>query len=258
MRARARVCGAQAPHAVAPMPTCAELGCLHATPGKRCTCDPSCGERGNCCADYKAVCLPPTPGTKCTGGAMSANLPVEECETLQDFYDATGGPNWKHCAKTFRTDPCGCDMGVPWAACGGNGGGLCCKRSAVPAGPGATHVSEIYLGDTHLTGSLPPSLTGLSELSVINLACNKLRGLVPAHFLDWPRFDTGRNGRCQLENQDSCDSEHNDFACPVPADAARYCEAKCEHKPPAPPSECIDIGGTRWLYTARSGYGRTC
>jgi hypothetical protein len=95
-------------------------------------------------------------------------------------------------------------MGVPWAACGGDGGGLCCKRSAVAAGPGTTHVTEMYLGDSHLTGSLSSSLTGLSQLRVINLACNKLRGPVPANFLDWPSFDSGRNGRCQLENQDSC------------------------------------------------------
>jgi hypothetical protein len=67
------------------MPTCAELGCLLSEPGKRCACDPGCGERGNCCADYNAVCLPPTPGTPCTGGPKSANLPVQECEALQAF-----------------------------------------------------------------------------------------------------------------------------------------------------------------------------
>jgi hypothetical protein len=53
----------QAAHAVAPMPTCGELGCLQHDPGRRCTCDPDCGERGNCCADYNAICLPATPGT---------------------------------------------------------------------------------------------------------------------------------------------------------------------------------------------------
>jgi hypothetical protein len=74
-------------------------------------------------------------GTNCTGGPMSANLPLEECEAWQDLFDATGGSGWSNC-KASRTDPCGCDMGVPWAACGGQGGGLCCKRSAEPPGPG--------------------------------------------------------------------------------------------------------------------------
>jgi hypothetical protein len=213
----------QAPHAVAPMPTCAELGCLKHDPGRRCTCDPDCGERGNCCKDYNAVCLPPTPNTQCTGGAMSANLPVEECDAWLALFDATGGTEWTHCSAS-RTDPCGCDMGVPWAACGGQGGGLCCKRSAEPAGPGTTHVSELYLGDSNLSGRLPQSLMGLRQLRVINLACNALTGLVPPHMLDWSSFDSGRNGRCQLENHGDCgggaSGKENRFSCPIPPDAA--------------------------------------
>ena len=193
----------QAPHTVAPMPTCAELGCLKHDAGMRCTCDPDCGERGNCCKDYNEVCLPPTPGTQCTGGAMSANLPSEECDTWLAFFDSTHGTEWTNC-KASRTDPCGCDMGVPWAACGGQGGGLCCKREAKAVGPGTTHVSEIYLGDSNLAGALPQSLKGFTKLKWINLACNALTGPVPPHMLDWSSFDTGRNGRCQLENHDDC------------------------------------------------------
>ena len=151
---------------------------------------------------------------------MSANLPVAECDALQALFDATGGTSWSSC-KEFRTDPCGCDFGVPWAACGGQGGGLCCKRSAVAVAPGTTHVSEIYLGNNNLVGSLPQSLTGLRELRWINLACNKLTGAVPPHMLDWSSFDKGRNGRCQLENHDDCGgSKENRFACPIPPDAA--------------------------------------
>eukprot|EP01047_Picozoa_sp_COSAG01_P065714 COSAG01_NODE_8928_length_2611_cov_1.805732_1_plen_93_part_00 len=87
--------------------------------------------------------------------------------------------------------------------------------------PGTTHVSELYLGDSNLVGSLPQSLKGLSRLRVINLACNRLTGPVPPNMLDWSSFDTGRNGRCQLENHADCGGDkENHFSCPIPPDAA--------------------------------------
>ena len=45
---------------VAPMPKCVNIGCTKMDPGKRCNCDTGCFLRQDCCADYNAICLPPT------------------------------------------------------------------------------------------------------------------------------------------------------------------------------------------------------
>lgn len=45
---------------VAPMPKCVDIGCAKFDPGKRCNCDTGCFLRQDCCADYNAICLPPT------------------------------------------------------------------------------------------------------------------------------------------------------------------------------------------------------
>ena len=45
---------------VAPMPKCVDIGCTKMDPGKRCNCDTGCFLRQDCCADYNAICLPPT------------------------------------------------------------------------------------------------------------------------------------------------------------------------------------------------------
>jgi hypothetical protein len=43
-----------------------------------------------------------------TCGGSSTALPQELCDAWGDFYDSTGGPNWKYCSK-LRADPCACD-----------------------------------------------------------------------------------------------------------------------------------------------------
>ena len=118
---------------------------------------------------------------------------------MQALYDATAGPHWHTCATTFRADPCGCDMGVPWAACGGDGGGVCCRRTPGAAAAGSTHVTEIYLGSSGLAGSLPQSLLGLAHLQWLELACGALgspRGRKEAHaFEGGARVWRGRGAR---------------------------------------------------------------
>eukprot|EP01043_Picozoa_sp_COSAG02_P074015 COSAG02_NODE_14633_length_1252_cov_1.608846_2_plen_377_part_01 len=157
---------------VAPLPTCKLEGCISGyDKGKRCNCDVDCGERGDCCRDYEEVCLPPTPESPCSGGARSANLPLSECLAMQQLYDATDGAHWHNCGANFRTDPCGCDMGVPYAACGGDGGGVCCRTKAGTPAAGQTHVTQIYLGASGLAGSLPTDLRALTHLKWLQLSC---------------------------------------------------------------------------------------
>ena len=213
------------PNYVPPMPTCAELGCHNASKRFRCNCDPSCNIRGNCCADYLSHCVHPTPGTTCNGGPFSANLPLSECTALQDFFDATDGEKWHVCGgkgeSSFRADPCGCDFGSPNGACSGNAGGVCCHDG---------HVTQIYLGNNNLGGTLPPGgLSALTKLTWINLACNHIGGKIPRNFLEWPRWPSGdpRSEQCQLSDiQDCRDVWHvpyNNWTCPVPKEAADRC-----------------------------------
>ena len=185
------------------------------------------------------------PGTKCTGSALSANLPIAECDALQAFYDATDGANWKNYAKTFRNDPCGCDHAD---ACGGGGGGVCCQ---------AGHVTQIYLGNSGLGGKLPTGgLKALSRLVWLDLACNSMTGIIPSDFLDWPRWpgDDPRDEKCQLS--DNCG---NKWTCPVPTEAAARCLAVCIYPPVPVPTTCIraafnaTVLTSNWISFDRSG-----
>lgn len=215
-------------------------------PGKRCNCDVECGDRGDCCSDYNAVCLPPTPGTTCSGGAHSANLPLAECQAMQGLFDATGGPGWTNCATTFRADPCGC------SAAKAGGGGVTCKTSkGTGAAPGSTHVTDIYLGTSGLSGSLPSSLRELGQLQWLQLACNRISGAIPPNMLDWDSFGTGRDDRCELMTPPGdClpVALNNNFSCPIPEGAKDHCMASCVHKPGPTPSDCVSVAG-RWLWT---------
>eukprot|EP01048_Picozoa_sp_COSAG05_P005624 COSAG05_NODE_339_length_11118_cov_3.752246_9_plen_397_part_00 len=244
---------------VAPLPTCKLEGCISGyDKGKRCNCDVDCGERGDCCRDYEEVCLPPTPESPCSGGARSANLPLSECLAMQQLYDATDGAHWHNCGANFRTDPCGCDMGVPYAACGGDGGGVCCKTKAGLPAAGQTHVTQIYLGASGLAGSLPTDLRALTHLKWLQLSCNHITGPVPPAMLNWASFDSGRNDRCELDaSHADCALNNpplpnNNFSCPIPDGAAAHCMATCVYKPAPTPSKCISVGG-RWAWTQDSG-----
>ena len=100
----------------------------------------------------------------------SAALPAAECEAWVALFDATNGTQWSSCNST-RLDPCACDDG----------------RSAVMCAN--DHVTELFLENMNLQGSLPAAITNLTAVTRLELYGNKLTGLVPP--LLWAQYTSG-------------------------------------------------------------------
>jgi hypothetical protein len=86
------------------------------------------------------------------------------------LFDATNGTQWSSCNST-RLDPCACDDG----------------RSAVTCAN--DHVTELFLENMNLQGSLPAAVTNLTAVTRLELYGNKLTGLVPP--LLWAQYTSG-------------------------------------------------------------------
>jgi Leucine-rich repeat (LRR) protein len=97
--------------------------------------------------------------TDCT----NADVPKEECDALVILYDSTDGPNW--------TDNTG------W-----NDSQTVCEWYGVFCDGG--NVSELYLSQNGLSGSISSELSELSQLTVLDLSYNMLNGSIPANLGD--------------------------------------------------------------------------
>ncbi|MBD2704464.1 leucine-rich repeat domain-containing protein [Spirosoma sp. BT702] len=85
-------------------------------------------------------------------------------QPLVDFYNATNGPNWTNKTRWMTScDPCTGNGGFPWY-------GVTCL---------AGRVSQLELQNNGLSGSIPASLSALTNLQQLNLSANQLSGSIP-------------------------------------------------------------------------------
>ena len=96
-------------------------------------------------------------------------LPQAECDALLALYSATSGEGWTlRQGWATATDPC------TWF-------GVAC---------GQTGVVALILGSNGLSGSIPPEIGNLSELSLMDLIFNQLSGPIPPEIGNLTRLDT--------------------------------------------------------------------
>ncbi|MCI5161312.1 MAG: hypothetical protein D3917_04650 [Candidatus Electrothrix sp. AX5] len=85
-------------------------------------------------------------------------IPISECEALQDLYNSTNGPSWQDNTGWLATDtPCS------WF-------GVVCDNG---------ELTEIHLAGNGLLGQLPETIGYLSDLEYLNMSDNELTGTVP-------------------------------------------------------------------------------
>jgi Leucine-rich repeat (LRR) protein len=106
-------------------------------------------------------------------------IPSAERQVLIDFYTATGGDGWTN-NSGWKTPPLYTDgFAMPGTEWTWFGLGL----------DGTPHVTMISVSNNNLTGSIPASLAGLTELSYLNLVVNNLSGPIPAELGSLVRLD---------------------------------------------------------------------
>lgn len=91
----------------------------------------------------------------------SLNIPSGERQALIDLYNSTQGPGW-----TDQTD---------WLGPAGSE----CTWFGVVCNQAGDHVVALQLADNHLVGTLPGSMTSLTELQVLQVGSNQLSGPLP-------------------------------------------------------------------------------
>ncbi|MGB0383616.1 MAG: clostripain-related cysteine peptidase [Ardenticatenaceae bacterium] len=88
-----------------------------------------------------------------------SEIPQTECEALVALYESTDGANWTDNSGWLNTTtPCG------WY-------GLTCSGG---------RISELSMHNNQLSGSIPPELGNLANLTHLNLRSNELSGSIPA------------------------------------------------------------------------------
>lgn len=103
-----------------------------------------------------------------------AAIPATERQALLALYDAADGPNWRNSTGKWT--------GAVGTECSWHG--VTCSGSA-----GNEHVTGLKLNFNNLKGTVPASITDLTELSTLNLYQNELSGPLPP--LDqWSRLVT--------------------------------------------------------------------
>jgi hypothetical protein len=143
------------------------------------------------------------PLTACEG-----DLPLAECQALIDLYNATDGAHWTNNAGWLEPFPCS------WF-------GIFCNLDG-------DHVNAIILSNNNLKGIIPPQLSDLTELGVLELQGNALTGSIPAGLshLTWLfLFDNQLTGGIPAEvfqvNLNQIDLSDNQLeAGPIPSTLA--------------------------------------
>ena len=117
--------------------------------------------------------------TDCT---QVTQIPQIECEALLDFYNSTGGPNWRNNTGWNETNaPC------DWHGISCESGHVTQLRfkenrlnGVIPDSLGnLSQLSSFYVYRAHLSGPLPDSLGNLSQLSSFSLIATQLSGQIP-------------------------------------------------------------------------------
>ncbi|GAB3997854.1 hypothetical protein GCM10028807_43980 [Spirosoma daeguense] len=96
---------------------------------------------------------------------VTLNAFSPDYQALVDLYNTTNGPNWVNKTGWLNgCDPCTGNGGSPWENVG-------CVNG---------RVTGLYLIDNNLTGSIPTSLSALTNLNHLDLQTNRLSGPIPA------------------------------------------------------------------------------
>lgn len=110
-------------------------------------------------------------------------IPLAECQALVDLFNSTGGLHWGAKAGWLVTfTPC------TWR-------GVTCDGQAGETG---RHVTALQLNDNNLVGSLPASLSNLTQLRTLTLSNNELTGALPASLGDLAQLQVLNLGNNQL------------------------------------------------------------
>ena len=108
--------------------------------------------------------------------ADAARLAEETNSALLALYNATGGDNWHDNTGWFSDQPVNQWFGV--------GGGVA-RRDP----DGSPFVKELRLSENNLTGQIPPELSKLSRLIVLDLSGNNLTGEIPPELANLDRME---------------------------------------------------------------------
>ena len=105
----------------------------------------------------------------CSG--TSEGLNPTDCAAWQSFFDKSYGPDWNYGCQKHRNDPCACE------ASQGIEGYVTCANDSIVA-ISMSRVKMISVAGIH--GQLTDALGDLSELTLLDLHFNNLRGTIPA------------------------------------------------------------------------------
>ena len=106
-----------------------------------------------------------------------AQVNVQDSTALVDLYNSTDGANWIDNGNWLTTAPLNTWYGI-----------------TVEDG----RVTEVYLFDNHLVGSLPSSFENLTALITIYMGGNQLSGVIPAGIGNFPDLESLELGVNQL------------------------------------------------------------
>ncbi|MFD2571789.1 putative Ig domain-containing protein [Spirosoma soli] len=120
---------------------------------------------------------------------ITVNAFSPDYQPLADLYNATNGANWSNNTGWLNgCDPCTGNAGNPWS-------GLTCANGRVtrvslfsnnlvgtiPASLSAlSNLTGLILENNQLSGPIPPSLSALSNLTQLNVGFNRLSGGIPS------------------------------------------------------------------------------
>ncbi len=153
-------------------------------------------------------------------GATFAAIPQSERDALVAFYDATGGPSWNDSSGW---------LGAPGTEC--SWFGITCDATE-------SHVTRIWMQSNGLAGTLPGSISQLTELDTLEIFDARLSGTVPSSLatmskltrlnLGTQRFfeEGGLEGEfpsflLDMTQLEYLSLEGNTFSGPIPADISR-------------------------------------
>ena len=130
--------------------------------------DARAGRRERAARSAPCARMPDGPGVPATGTSAPTEGPSTSTpagsspdrDVLAALYDATGGANWSDNSNWLSDAPIGEWHGVTT--------------------DGSGRVTQLALSYNELTGTIPASLGGLSNLQYLELSNNQLTGAIPA------------------------------------------------------------------------------